>query len=378
MQFDFYTPTRIHFGCGILEHALEAEKECIQGRVFIVSSASARLIGVLDRVKEQLRKMPSVEQVDDYCDVTANPKVEEINRGITLASDFRASMIIGLGGGSAMDAAKAIAVGTGGNELIDRYFFENAIPTACTLPTVMIPTTAGTGSELSKSAILSSPQKGIKRGVRGESLFAKIAIVDPELTFTLPLKNTMETGFDVMAHAVESYISKASNRITCELSKQAIRIVAKNLPMLKNDLKCKQAREEVSYASMIMGINLSNASTVLPHRMQYPVGAITDTSHARGLIALFPSWMLHTYRYSTEKFNSIGELVSGKKCRTCEDVFDVFCDWMKSTCGQIKLADLGLQKTDLPKLIDKVQGNIGLDPAGLENGIIEHIYQNAF
>lgn len=377
MRFDIHIPTRIHFGCGILEKALRDELSDIHGNVMIVSSQSAMRSGALQRVNELLGKLPYVDRVDSFLETTANPKVEEVNRGISRTMENPPSMIIGLGGGSVMDAAKAIAIGAGAGEPIDRYFFDGATPPENTIPTTLIPTTAGTGSELSKGAILSCRERNLKRGVRGESLYARIAIVDPELTYTLPKDKTMETGFDVMAHAVESYVSKASNYLTRALSEQAITMTARAMMKLSQDLKCLQAREELSYASMMMGINLGHASTALPHRLQYPIGAITDTPHGRGLMALYPAWMKLTYPCSSKLFDRVGMLITGHECHSCGEVLDAFCAWMNSTCGCPSLADLGVSKEDISTLETMVQGNLGLDPAGNEDGIVKRIYQNA-
>lgn len=378
MKFDIHIPTRIHFGCGILEKVLRDELNDIRGSLMIISSKSSMHSGALKRVSELLEKLPHVDRVDAFLEVTANPKVEEVNRGISRAMANPPSMIIGLGGGSVLDAAKAIAVGAGVGEPIDRYFFDGAVPSKNTIPTVLIPTTAGTGSELSKGAILSCRERNLKRGLRGESLYARIAIVDPELTYTLPKDKTMETGFDVMAHAVESYVSKASNYLTKALSEQAIEMTARAMIKLSQDLECLQAREELSYASMMMGINLGHASTALPHRMQYPIGAITDTPHARGLMALYPAWIKLTYPYSSKLFDRVGMLITGHACHSCDEALEAFCAWMDSTCGCPSLADLGISKEDVSMLGTMVQGNLGLDPAGNEDGIVKRIYQSAF
>ena len=305
MNFNLSIPTRIHFGSGILKDAIIKEEKLFSGIVLIVSTEDMDRLGFTKIIADIVNSLPNVEHTVQYCNITANPKLDEVNKGIDIAIENNVKVVIGVGGGSALDAAKTIAAGTGAKEHIDKYFFGGIQPDERTLPIVAIPTTSGTGSEMSKSGILSCTEKKIKTGVRGENLYPSVAIVDPELTYTVPMRITMETGFDVLAHAVESYLSKASNYFTHILSEQAIAIVAKELPALAGDINNHAAREKMSYASMIMGINLGNASTVLPHRMQYPIGALTDTSHGTGLATIYPAWIDLTYSYAENKWNCI-------------------------------------------------------------------------
>ena len=214
MNFNLNIPTRIHFGCGILKDAIIKEEKLFSGIVLIVSTEDIDRLGFTDIIADAVNSLPNVEGTVKYCNITANPKINEVNKGIDLAIENNVKVVIGVGGGSALDAAKTIAAGTGAKEHIDRYFFEGIQPDERTLPIVAIPTTAGTGSEMSKSGILSCPEKKMKTGVRGENLYPSVAIVDPELTYTVPMRITMETGFDVLAHAIESYLSKASNYFT--------------------------------------------------------------------------------------------------------------------------------------------------------------------
>lgn len=377
MKFELTIPTKIHFGTGCLRDALVAENSVLCGNIFVVSSGSAKKSGLLEQVCGYIKELPNVRSVASFSSITSNPKVEEVNAGIEAALSNDTNVIVGLGGGSALDAAKAIAAGTGAKEHIDRYFFEGISPGERTLPIIAIPTTAGTGSELSKSGILTSRARSVKGGVRGGALYPRVAIVDPSLTYSVPKEGTMETGFDVLAHAVESYISRASNSFTHALSEQAILYTAKYLPMLANDLNDMEAREGMSYASMIMGINLGNASTALPHRLQYPVGALTDTGHGKGLIALYPAWIQLTYRYSPKLFNRIGELLSGHVCTDYEDVQDAFLKFMDATCGRVKLSEMGLKPADADRMAEMVSGNLAMDPAGTTPEIVRAIYQEA-
>ena len=252
------------------------------------------------------------------------------------------------------------------------------MPTESTLPIIAIPTTAGTGSELSKAAIITDEERKVKNGIRGTALYPRLAIVDSWFTETVPFKVTMETGFDVLAHAIESYISRAATPYTEMQSEYAIRIVGKYLPRLAENLQDVEAREKMSLASMIMGINLGNASTCLPHRLQYPLGAHTDTSHGQGLAALFPAWVRYEYRYSGEKMKKVIKILADINCKDDTDVVESISKFIKSLGLPITLRETGIEQSLISEMINEVSGSIEKDPAAQDKDIIEKIYHTAF
>ena len=287
-------------------------------------------------------------------------------------------MIIGFGGGSAMDGAKAIAAGIKSKEDIEVYFYQGKEPGEDTLPVIAIPTTAGTGSELSKAAILTDEVRKVKTGIRGNALYPLTAIVDSCFTETVPFRITMETGFDVLAHAAESYISRAASPYTRVQSETAIQIAGQYLPRLAECLSDAEAREKMSFASMIMGINLGNASTCLPHRLQYPLGAHTDTSHGAGLAALFTAWICCEYKYAPERVERILELLTGEKKQGEADCAEAMHQFIHSLKLPVSLREMGIAKEQLLVFAKEVSGNIGNDPASCEEGIILKLYETAW
>ena len=284
-------PTKIYFGEGIVENTLESEKAILGNDVLIITTGgSLARLGHIDKLSEKLKGILPGE-VSIYDKISQNPDISEVAEAVAVGKEKKVTSVIGFGGGSAMDAAKATAVGIGSDIPVEKFLYESIEPGPETLPIIAIPTTAGTGSELSKGAIISSREKGIKTGIRGMAVLPKLAIVDPVYTWSVPLNVTMETGFDVFAHAAESFCSANANMFSEMLSETAIKTAGDSLRRLKADLDDHEARGRISYASMIMGLNLLNIGNCLPHRMQYPVGSATGTSHAAGLIALYPSWI---------------------------------------------------------------------------------------
>ena len=377
--FNLSIPTKIFFGENILEDAFKESKDILNGVAMIITGKSAmRRLGYIDIIKGALKENNNISEVVVFEGISPNPKVSEINDAIRIGIENNVNVVLGLGGGSAIDAAKAVAVGIGAKENIDEYVLKGKTPNEKTLQIIAIPSTAGTGSELSKGAIVSFPERNIKTGIRGENIYPTVAIVDPRFTYELPKRITCETGFDVFTHAAETYISKKSNAFTEMLSIEALKILSEYLPILAEDLKNKEARIKMSYASMLMGINLGNASTCLPHRLQYPIGAKTDTSHSAGLASIYKSWIYHSYEYSAEKFNLLGTVLSGEKCSDKMGVIDSITRFMESIDINIHLIDLGIQQHELLELSNNVTGSIQNDPASCDTNIIEKIYSTAY
>lgn len=375
-KFQIDIPTKVFWGRGIIESALKQNSELVSGNILIVTTGrSLRRLGYIDQLVQTLNSLENVKSTMVSRDISANPRVSEVNEIIENARNKNIDLLIGFGGGSAIDAAKAAAAGIGAHEKIDDYFYKGKEPSDKTLPIIAIPTTAGTGSELSKAAILSDPESVVKGGVRGINIYPRIALVDPTYTDSVPLNATMETGFDVLAHAVESYVSKKSSTFTQMLSERAVSIVGEYLPRLYENLHDVEARDQMSYASMTMGINLGNASTALPHRMQYPIGAHTDTSHGCGLAILYPAWISYEYDYSQEKVKRILELLIGCKPDSKEKAVKQLRDFEERLGIGKRLTDIGIKQGEVQILADEVTGNIANDPASEANDVIKKIYQ---
>lgn len=377
-NFNLSIPTKIYFGEGILESVFNQENSIFTGNVLIVTGKSAmRRLGYIEKLEQLLKKTKNVKNIFVFEGITPNPRVEDINSAIEYGIQYKINIVIGLGGGSTIDAAKAIAVGIGAKENINKYVFYGKTPPHETLPIIAIPTTAGTGSELSRGAIITSIEKEVKVGIRGDNIYPKVSIIDPTLTYEVPEKATQETGFDVFTHAVETYISKKANLFTEMLSIEALKIAAKYLPTLIQNKENKEARIKMSYASMLMGINLGNASTCLPHRLQYPVGALTDTSHGLGLASIYKAWIFYSYEYSSEKFNTIGTIMTGEECNSREDVMNSIINFMEKINLNISLTDIGVDHKNVKELCDKVIGNIEDDPVSIKKDIIQKIYEKS-
>lgn len=377
-NFTLEVPTKIYFGNHIIKEALEKEKKWISGNVMVVTTGRSLFkYGYVSELQSILRQMVSVNEVKIYDRISQNPKLQEVNEAIVLGKERKITCVIGFGGGSAIDAAKAVAVGIGTGEELETYLLYGKEPSNDVLPIIAIPTTAGTGSELSKAAIISSLKHQIKSGIRGKSLFPKAAIVEPRYTWTVPFDMTMETGFDVLAHAIESYLAVHSNMISEMISEKAIKIAASNLLVLAENLDNNNAREAMSFASMISGVNLANVGTCLPHRMQYAIGALTDTTHAAGLLALYPAWMKWEYIVNEEKIKQIFQWIGEEEPENEEKAKNIFQNFIERI-GQTKtLLKLGINESNIEELTESVTGNITNDKLSELDNIINNIFQES-
>ena len=341
--------------------------------MLVTTGRSLVKYGYLDELLNILKELLD-EKVFVFEKISANPQLEEVKHAIKFGKEKSIQCVIGFGGGSSIDAAKAIAVGIAASDDIENYLLNGKEPDEKTLPIIAIPTTAGTGSELSKGAIISSKIHQIKAGIRGKNILPKVAIVDDVFTWTVPLRITMETGFDVLAHAIESFVAVKANCFSEMLSEKAIRIVGENLPLLYNNINNHDARKQMCFASMIMGMNLANVGTCLPHRMQYAIGAYTDTSHGAGLLAIYPKWIRYEYQVNSEKINKVLYWLGGIQADTSEQAEELMVSFFKKMDISYSLSDLNIHGDMIERLMEKVTGNLANDKLASKHNIVKSIF----
>lgn len=372
-------PTKIYFGRKIWKEALKEQEPFLQGNIMIVTTGRSLIrMGYIDELKSQLRKCSCIQKLIVFDAVSQNPRLSEIKEAVSLGRQEGVNVIIGFGGGSALDAAKAAAVGISAEESMEDLFYQGIEPKESFVRVIAIPTTAGTGSELSRAAILTDEMQKKKGGIRGRALYPDVAVVDSVFTESVPFQITMETGFDVLAHAMESYISRAASPYTRMLSEYAIGIVGTYLPRLATDLEDIGAREKMCFASMIMGINLANAGTGLPHRMQYPLGAHTDTSHGAGLAALYTAWIGYEYQYAKERTEKMAGLLTGVDVHGKEACVQAIRQFINLLGLPASLQKLGRELPRPETMAAEVTGNIENDPAAQEENILVKLYEAAW
>lgn len=304
-DFGVFIPTRIIFGNGKFD-VLGGEAAQLGKRALLVTYPSASLENWIDRAVSLLEdKGVSVVL---YRQVESNPDYTLINRGGELARSENCDVVIGLGGGSAMDAAKGIAVVAGEN--LDIWEIYKGAPIIHeTLPVIAIPTTAGTGSEATFFTVVSHRELKQKEGFARPQFFPSLSIVDPTLTWDLPSGKTAETGLDALSHAIEAYYCKFSTPVVDALAVQAIRLVSENLRKAVYDGKDPLARYNMMLANTLAGMAITQSDSCLAHVIGEAVGGVYNTAHGLSVALCLPATMEYNTIAAIEKFATIAELM---------------------------------------------------------------------
>ncbi len=315
MKFDFLCPTFIRFGNGVLETT--GQEACKIGRkvLLVTGKSSSKKSGGLKRVEELLEKEGL--QVVLYDQVEQNPSVETVEAGAGVARQAGCDLIVALGGGSPLDAAKGIAVLAAQGGGLDDYFGTDRASQA--LPVIAIPTTAGTASEVTRYAVITDWKSRQKRTVASFLICPRIAIVDPLLTVTMPKQITANTGMDALSHAVEGYLSLKSQPITDLLAIESIRLVANYLPRAVGQPEDLEAREKVMYASLLAGLVINQTRTGIIHGLGYELTLNYQIPHGLANALLMPQVMEFNRISCPEKMvqiaRALGENVAGLSAR---------------------------------------------------------------
>jgi alcohol dehydrogenase class IV len=353
--FQYFQPTEIRFGRGRFAE-LGSVTARFGRRALLVSVREEPCFrGLFTRAKARLVKAGLAAARFD--EVIPNPTTDVVTRGAQAARRFRADVIVAIGGGSTMDTAKAIAVeATHPGAAWDYLFFRDIQPTAKTLPVVAVTTTSGTGSHVTQVAVVTNPAEKNKSALYHPFLYPRAALVDPELMMTLPAKVTAATGFDVFAHAFESYIHPGGSPYTDMMALEALRLVARFLPAAVKNGKDLDAREAMAWADTLAGLCIANAGVTLPHGIGMAIGGLyPHVAHGEALAVVYPAILDYTCRVSPEKFAAVGRildprLAGAKGVRAAEGASEAIKRFIKKIGMGLRLRDLRVPKAELEAL----------------------------
>lgn len=389
--------TDIVFGKGSLSCVGAEVKKLGRKALLVTGKISMKKLGFLDKCIEFLEK-EGIEVIH-YGEVTPNPTVDIVNRGAQIAIDEGCDVTIGLGGGSAIDTAKNIAVVAGhfeGRETsisIWDFSLANENPrsiTSKTLPVVAITSTSGTGSHVSRFAVVTNEQTREKIGILSPFICPKVSIVDSDILSSMSPSLTSRTGFDVMAHLTECFVSRRSNPITDIYCLKGMELVLKYLPEAFNDGSNLEARENMAIADTLAGWALVTSRPVLPHALSHPVSAFYPAvSHGEALAAL----TCESIRFNIEnggdetvkKYCQIAQ-VAGKKINsfTRKEALksvEVIEDLLEKINLNITLKDLGVEEDEFEDMVKSVfstmKGPIEANPVTLSRDDILNLYKKS-
>ncbi len=292
------------------------------------------------------------------------PTTEDLRSGVRLAQAGECDLVIGFGGGSPMDAAKGIAalLGNGGDPLDYLEVIGRGLPlTKASMPCIAIPTTAGTGTEVTRNAVILSPEHAVKVSLRGSQLLPAVALVDPELTLSAPPAVTASTGLDALTQLIEPFVSVRANPITDAVCRDGLRRVARSLRRAFEQGDDQEAREDMSLAALFSGLAMANAGLGSVHGFAGVIGGMVKGPHGAVCAALLPHAIRVNVRAFREralgskaldKYREIGQLLTGSPSAGEEEAVR----WIEDLCAALcvpPLSAYGLKPGHLPELLDK-------------------------
>jgi alcohol dehydrogenase len=382
----FQTPTII-FGIDAVKQIGEQAKKLAAGRALLISGPRVQKAGLLDKAASLLKAEGIAVEVNIQDRDTPEPATEVVEGTAAIARKGNFDVIIGLGGGSILDVSKMAAALVTNPGTTKDYFGKEKVPKRGT-PTIIVPTTAGTGAEVTKHAIFLDREINVKKVVASSNLLPNVAIVDPVLTVSCPPSVTASSGIDAFIHSAEAFLSKNANAITDALALESISIITKWLGPAFADGQDMEARYQMSLGSLMAGVVLNNSGTSLVHAMAYPVGGEHHTPHGVTLSALLIACFEYVAVAKAEKMaalaRAMGEPIDDLAPReVVERVLDAIHYLIKSVDLPASLTDLGIsrEKTNIHQWAveaHKEQRLLTRSPRILSVEDIELIYKNAF
>jgi len=357
MNFEFATAGRILFGEGRRRDVVPAARTC-GPRTLVVTGRDTQ------RCSWLVEALTAEGIASEIFPIPGEPSVGRVTEGAARARAFRANSVIACGGGSAIDAAKAIAaLATNPRPVLDYLeVVGRGLPLdADPLPFLALPTTAGTGAEVTRNAVLSVPEARVKASLRSPKLLARLAIVDPELTWNLPCAITATTGLDALTQLIEPFLSPRAHPLTDAICREGLRHAARALPILAEGREYPAARRSMALASLCGGLALANAGLGAVHGFAAPIGGMYEAPHGAVCAALLPQ-VLEANRRAAQsggaqpdtlpRLREIAALVTGQATATEEDALRWVRE-IRARFGLGGLASLGLPPNDLRLVAEK-------------------------
>ena len=352
--FEFRGATRYTVGCGSIAR-LGQEAATYGKKALLVLDPGLSEAGLEDKITAPLKDAGIAYEL--FQDFVQEPEPDEADNAAQKAKAVGCDLVIGVGGGSAMDLAKAAGVLiTNDGKALD-YIGVGLVPKPG-LPTIMVPTTAGTGSEVTWTAVFTRRKEKAKGGINSPYLYPSLALLDPELTVTVPPEMTAATGMDALCHAIESFTSIKANALSDMVALEAIGLISANLPIAYADGRNLEARENMAIGSLLAGMGLASAGVTAVHALSYPLGAIYGIPHGLANAILLPHVMSYNCLGDPEKFALVAEVMDestdGLSPREAAKLAGMaVMELMADLDMPEGLADLGIPEDALEELADK-------------------------
>lgn len=379
----FRTAETLITGTGSIAKIGEQAQKLNATKVIIVTDKIIRQTGLLSKVTEPLEAAGLVADIID--DVVPEPPFENLEEMINKIEGNGYDLLVGVGGGSALDITKVLSVMlTNTGNVRDMVGIEKIEKPG--VPTILVPTTSGTGSEVTYNAIFTDTRDMVKKGIVSPYLLPKVAIVDAELTLTVPPAVTAATGMDALVHAVESYTAIRADELTDGIALQAIKLISRSLRKAVYNGKDLKAREDLAMGSLLAGISLGNAGVGAVHALAYPLGGKFKVPHGVANSLLLPFVMKYNVVADLDKFaevaKAMGENVEGLSLReSANRAVKALAQLSEDVGIPASLKDVGVTPADIPALADeasKIDRLLNNNPRWLTVKEIQKIYEEAY
>lgn len=359
-MFNYYQPSKVHFGRGRLEELPSIADKYGKKCLFVTTPNVAPLDGLFNRVRIMLEK--NGFEVVHFDKVEPNPTVELVEEGFELANKENVDFVLAVGGGSSIDTAKIIAL-THGLEKLDWNYLFSTYTNPFTqyeklsnkeLPLLAVSTTSGTGSQVTQAAVIS---RGVEKNtIFHPNNFSNECIVDPELMLTLPPRLTAATGFDAFTHAFESYINPSASVITEIQAEKAMELVVQYLPKSVEDGSNIDYREMLAIADTFAGSSLANAGAAAPHPLSEIIGGVTHISHGEALAVVFPQFANKVWERNIVKFAKVArifnnELVDVKDSVAAEKLGEEITKFLRVIGLRTRLTEFNVTEEQLNEIV---------------------------
>lgn len=355
-KFDYFAPTEILFGVGRVKEVGKVTAAFGKKAILVTTPEFPAVAELYKAVKDSLKE--AGVDVVHFDGVIPNPTTDVVTAGADMAKKFGANVVVGLGGGSSMDTAKAIAVEATHAGTAWDYNCHTDGPTDKTLPIIAISTTAGTGSQTTPCSVITKTSDKDKSAIWHRNIFPKVAIVDPEVTLSLPKSVTAHTGFDAFCHNFEAYLSVNTNPLVECMALDAIKIIAEYLPKVLENPSDIEARSQMAWADTLGGLTNSSAGVTLPHGLGMQIGGhCPHVTHGQALAVFYPAFTRFTYSAAEEKFAAVGrifnpELNSVSVSEAAEKSCEAIDEFLKTIGMCMNFQDLKVTKEDIKEIAD--------------------------
>ncbi|SFG37837.1 Iron-containing alcohol dehydrogenase [Desulfotomaculum arcticum] len=381
--FNMNAPEKIIFGNGTAGQVGELVKGMGGKSILVVADPVVAKIEAGQSVIETLKAAGL--KVSLFDQVEMEPCFESVASGVNLGRSCGADVVVGVGGGSALDSAKGISAMINNDGNLKDYVGIGLIPRPA-LPLVLLPTTAGTGSEVTNIAIFTNKESGVKSGVVSDYIRARVAVVDPGLTVGLPAKPTAYSGMDALCHAVEAYTSVNANPLSDMYALEAIRLVTENLRTAVFQGVNVEARTGMAAASLYAGIAFGNAGVTAVHALAYPLGARYHVPHGLANAILLPAVMRHNLPGNLERFAVVADVISaGAAAEMVRDKALLGVEEVAALSADVgipsRLRDLSVKEEDLAAMADEashISRLLANNPRPMDSEAIRVVYEACY